>query len=199
MNKLKNVYPLHHTSFKLLKICFSYFFILFPIICFSQNNITISGYVDEAESGEKLIGATIYDLKSGKGTITNDYGFYSLTIPKDSIKIRVSYIGYVTQIFEDYPVSDVLQNFSLSDQMLQEVEILSSKEELVHQKSEMSTVDLSMDKVRALPALLGENDIMKTIQLLPGVQTGSEGTSGLYVRGGGPRSELNFTRRSACL
>ena len=190
MNKLKNVYPLHHTNFKLLKICFSYFFILFPIICFSQNNITISGYVDEAESGEKLIGATIYDLKSGKGTITNDYGFYSLTIPKDSIKIRVSYIGYVTQIFEDYPVSDVLQNFSLSDQMLQEVEILSSKEELVHQKSEMSTVDLSMDKVRALPALLGENDIMKTIQLLPGVQTGSEGTSGLYVRGGGPDQNL---------
>ena len=141
MNKLKNVYPLQYTSFKLIKICFSYFFILFPIICFSQNNITISGYVDEAESGEKLIGATIYDLKSGKGTITNDYGFYSLTIPKDSIKIRVSYIGYVTQIFEDYPVSDVLQNFSLSDQMLQEVEILSSKEELVHQKSEMSTVE----------------------------------------------------------
>ena len=190
MNKLKNVYPLHYTSFKLIKNCFSYFFILFPIICFSQNNITISGYVDEAESGEKLIGATIYDLKSGKGTITNDYGFYSLTIPKDSIKIRVSYIGYVTQIFEDYPVSDVSQNFSLSDQMLQEVEILSSKEELVHQKSEMSTVDLSMDKVRALPALLGENDIMKTIQLLPGVQTGSEGTSGLYVRGGGPDQNL---------
>ena len=79
-----------------------------------------------------------------------------MTIPKDSIKIRVSYIGYLTQIFEDYPVSDVSQNFSLSDQMLQEVEILSSKEELVHQKSEMSTVDLSMDKVRALPALLGK-------------------------------------------
>ena len=144
-----------------------YIFFLFPIFSFSQKNITISGYVDEAESGEKLIGATIYDIKSGKGTITNDYGFFSLTLPKDSLKIRVSYIGYVTQFFEDYPKSDVKQNFSLSDQMLQEVEILSSKEELVHRKSEMSTVDLSMDKVRALPALLGENDIMKTIQLLP--------------------------------
>ena len=149
-------------------------FLLLPIICFSQNNITISGYIDEAESGEKLIGATIYDLKSGKGTITNDYGFFSLTLPKDSVKIRVSYIGFVTQVFEDYPMSDITQNFSLSDQMLKEVEILSSKEELVHQKSEMSTVDLSMDKVRALPALLGENDIMKTIQLLPGVQTGAK-------------------------
>ena len=68
---------------------------------------------------------------------------------------------------------------------------MSSKEELVHQKSEMSTVDLSMDKVRALPALLGENDIMKTIQLLPGVQTGSE-APGLYVRGGGPDQKLDL-------
>ena len=122
-----------------MKIYLSYFFLLFPIFCISQNNITISGYVDEAESGEKLIGATIYDLKSGKGTITNDYGFFSLTLPKDSVKIRVSYIGYVTKVFEDYPMLDITQNFSLSDQMLQEVEILSSKEELVHQKSEMST------------------------------------------------------------
>ena len=173
-----------------MRNCLLYIILLGPIFSFSQNNITISGYVDEAESGEKLIGATIYDIKSGKGTITNDYGFFSLTLPKDSLKIRVSYIGYVTQIFEDDPKIDLIQNFSLSDQMLQEVEILSTKEELVHQKSEMSTVDLSMDKVRALPALLGENDVMKTIQLLPGVQTGSEGTSGLYVRGGGPDQNL---------
>ena len=168
----------------------TYILLILPIINFSQDNITISGYIEEAESGEKLIGTTIYDLKSGKGTVTNDYGFYSLTLPKDSVKIRISYIGYITQIYEDYPGNDIKKNFSLSDQMLKEVEILSSKDELVHQKSEMSTVDLSMDKVRALPALLGENDIMKTIQLLPGVQTGSEGTSGLYVRGGGPDQNL---------
>ena len=157
---------------------------------YSQKTITISGYIEEAETGEKLIGASIYDIKSKKGTISNDYGFFSLTIPVDSIKIRVSYIGYVTQIYEDQPNVDINKNFALSDQMLQEIEILSSKEELVHQKSEMSTVDLSMDKVRSLPALLGENDVMKTIQLLPGVQTGSEGTSGLYVRGGGPDQNL---------
>ena len=102
----------------------TYILLILPIVNFSQNNITISGYVDEAESGEKLIGATIYDLKSGKGTITNDYGFFSLTLPKDSVKIRVSYIGYITKLFEDYPMSDVTQNFSLSDQMLKEVEIL---------------------------------------------------------------------------
>ncbi len=165
-------------------------FVFLPIIFYSQKNVTISGYIDEAESGEKLIGCTVYDLKSGKGTVTNDYGWYSLTIPVDSIKIRVSYIGYGTQIYEDYLSFDIVKNFSLSDRMLEEVEILSTKEEQVHQKTAMSTIDLSMEKVKALPALLGENDIMKTIQLLPGVQTGSEGTSGLYVRGGGPDQNL---------
>jgi len=164
--------------------------LVFPLIIFSQETITISGYVEEAESGEKLIGGTVLDLISGKGTITNDYGFYSLTLPKDSVKIRVSYIGYMTLLYEDLPSDDIQKNFSLNDQMLKEVEILSSKEEQVHLKVEMSTIDLSMDKVKTLPALLGENDIMKTIQLLPGVQTGSEGTSGLYVRGGGPDQNL---------
>ena len=176
--------------FTFLKKIILLILVIYSTLGYSQKTFTISGYVEEAETGEKLIGATIYDEKSKKGTISNDYGFFSLTIPVDSIKIRVSYIGYVTQTYEDQPNVDINKNFALSDQMLQEVEILSSKEELVHQKSEMSTVDLSMDKVRALPALLGENDVMKTIQLLPGVQTGSEGTSGLYVRGGGPDQNL---------
>lgn len=166
------------------------FFLIFTILSHSQESFTISGYIEEAESGEKLIGSTIYDLKSGKGTFTNDYGFYSLTLPKDSIKIRISSIGYLTQVYEDFPQGDIQLNFSMSDQMLDEIEILSSKEEQIHLKTEMSSIDLSMDKVKTLPALLGENDIMKTIQLLPGVQTGSEGSSGLYVRGGGPDQNL---------
>ena len=86
---------------------------------YSQKTITISGYIEEAETGEKLIGASIYDIKSKKGTISNDYGFFSLTIPVDSIKIRVSYIGYVTQIYEDQPNVDINKNFALIDQMLQ--------------------------------------------------------------------------------
>jgi outer membrane receptor for ferrienterochelin and colicin len=164
--------------------------LFFPLFIFSQKTITISGYLDESETGEKLLGGTIYDLNSGKGTVTNDYGFYSLTLPIDSVRIRISYIGFTTQVFEDYLENDIQINFSLKNQMLNEVEILSSKEEFVHQKSEMSSIDLSMDKVKNLPAFFGENDIMKTIQLLPGVQTGSEGTSGIYVRGGGPDQNL---------
>jgi len=164
--------------------------LFFPLFIFSQKTITISGYLDESETGEKLLGGTIYDLNSGKGTVTNDYGFYSLTLPIDSVRIRISYIGFTTQVFEDYLENDIQINFSLKNQMLNEVEILSSKEEFIHQKSEMSSIDLSMDKVKNLPAFFGENDIMKTIQLLPGVQTGSEGTSGIYVRGGGPDQNL---------
>ena len=93
-------------------------FFLIPIFCLSQSNITISGYVQEAESGEKLIGGTVYDLNSNKGTITNDYGFYSLTLPKDSIRLRISYIGYQTQIFETFLESDISKIFYLKDQML---------------------------------------------------------------------------------
>ncbi len=167
-----------------------YLFYLLPLFCFSQETITISGYIEEKETGEKLIGATIYDLKSQKGTITNDYGFFSLTIPKDSIHLKVSYIGFKPQFYLGSPKSDITFNFKMESIMLDEVEILSDKDEQVHLKTEMSTIDLSMQKVKTLPALLGENDIMKTIQLLPGVQSGSEGTSGIYVRGGGPDQNL---------
>ena len=168
-------------------LCLLYFI---PLICISQETITLSGYIEEEETGEKLLGATIYDLKSKQGTITNDYGFFSLTLPKDSIHLKVSYIGFKSQFYIGAPKDDINFNFKMESVMLEEVEILSDKDEQVHLKTEMSTIDLSMQKVKTLPALLGENDIMKTIQLLPGVQSGSEGTSGIYVRGGGPDQNL---------
>ncbi len=161
-----------------------------PSIFLSQEKITISGYIEEELTGEKLIGGTVYDLNSQKGTITNDYGFYSLTLAKDSVKLRISFSGFETQIISEFYQNDISLNFKLKDVLLNEVEIIGNNEEQVHLRSEMSTIDLSMSKVKTLPALLGENDIMKTIQLLPGVQSGSEGTSGVYVRGGGPDQNL---------
>lgn len=165
-------------------------FFLIPIISAGQEMITISGYVEDAENGEKLLGGTIYDLYSKKGAVTNDYGFYSLTLPKDSVKLRISYTGFDTQFFNGKPEKDLQLTFKMAFNMLEEVEIIGNKEEQVHLKSEMSTIDISMEKVKTLPVFLGEKDIMKTIQLMPGVQTGSEGTSGLYVRGGGPDQNL---------
>ena len=167
------------------------FLLTIPSIFLSQEKITISGYIEEELTGEKLIGGTVYDLYSKKGTITNDYGFYSLTLPKDSINLRIGYSGFETQYVKDiYLDADITFNFKLKDVLLNEVEIIGTDDEQVHLRSEMSTIDLSMSKVKTLPALFGENDIMKTIQLLPGVQSGSEGTSGVYVRGGGPDQNL---------
>jgi hypothetical protein len=156
-----------------------------------QTSFTISGYITEAKTGESLIGASVFDLKSGKGTIANNYGFYSLTLPADSVRLRFSYVGYQTLVVPlllkasqklDIKITGVTE--------LQGVEIIAETSEKNFEKSQMSTMDLSMDKVRALPVLLGERDILKTIQLLPGVQSGTEGSAGLYVRGGGPDQNL---------
>jgi len=163
--------------------------LLFPLLIASQETITISGYLEEAENGEKLIGASILDLKSLKGTLSNDFGFYSITLPKDSIHLRISFSGLKTQYYKGLPNKNLSLNLKMESQLLDEVEIVASQEQ-VHQSSQMSSIDLSMQKVKTLPALLGENDIMKVIQLLPGVQSGSEGSSGLYVRGGGPDQNL---------
>jgi len=166
------------------------FAFLLPLTIIAQETITISGYMEDGENGEKLIGGTIYDLRSKKGAVSNDYGFYSLTLPKDSVNLRVTYTGFDTQYFIGKPTGDLSLTFQMFFNMLDEVEILGNKEEQVHLRSEMSTIDISMEKVKMLPVLMGEVDIMKTIQLMPGVQTGSEGTSGLYVRGGGPDQNL---------
>ncbi len=152
---------------------------------------TISGYVEDGETGEKLLGATIYDSKSGKGTTANSYGFYSITLAQDTVNLRISFVGFVSDKQTFYLDKNTTINTSLNSSLnLQEVEVLASEAERIEERSEMSTINLSLDKVKSLPVLLGEQDIMKTIQLLPGVQSGSEGSSGLYVRGGGPAQNL---------
>ena len=152
---------------------------------------TISGYIQDDANGEMLIGATLFDLESGKGTTTNVYGFFSLTLPQDSVKLRISFVGYESQLMEFYLDGDRTFNVNMGGAVaLQEFEVVASESERIEEKSEMSTIDVSMEKVKALPVFLGERDVMKTIQLLPGVQSGSEGSSGLYVRGGGPDQNL---------
>lgn len=169
---------------------------LFTFLCFCIAFVgtaqhTISGYLQDNASGETLIGATLFDLKSGKGTTSNVYGFFSLTLPQDTVKLRISYVGYETQFMEFYLNADKTLNVSLSGVVaLNEFEVVATEAERIEEKSEMSTIEISMDKVKSLPVFMGERDIMKTIQLLPGVQSGSEGSSGLYVRGGGPDQNL---------
>ena len=157
---------------------------------FSQN-FTISGYIEEASSGEKLISANIFDLKSGKGTVTNTYGFYSLTLPKDSVELTFSYIGYQSKTIKFFLNKDETYLIKLEPILeLGEIEIIGERVEKIEESSQMSQVDIPVEQIKKLPALLGEVDVLKTLQLLPGVQSGGEGQSGLYVRGGSPDQNL---------
>ncbi|MEN8928035.1 MAG: TonB-dependent receptor [Flavobacteriales bacterium] len=164
------------------------FFLVVPSI---SQVATLSGFISDKASGEKLIGATIIEVESKKGTSANLYGFYSLTIPQGEVTVRFSYVGYKTVVKKIKLDSNYKLNIELeSSATLKEFEVVASQSEKIQEKTQMSSVDISMEKVKSLPVFLGEQDIMKTIQLLPGVQSGSEGSSGLYVRGGGPDQNL---------
>ena len=153
---------------------------------------TISGYVKEAVSGESLIGVNIYLPDSKTGTVTNTYGFYSLTLPAvDSIKLIVSYVGYAPEIVKITLHKDIDLNIDLKPNIfLNEVTITADRKERQSESARMSTVKLQVSQIKNVPSLLGEKDVLKVIQLMPGVQKGSEGSSGIYVRGGGPDQNL---------
>ena len=154
-----------------------------------RNKSTISGYIYDAETGEVLIGATIYVKSLGIGAITNIYGFYSLTLPSVECEVLYSFIGYETVKKGITLDGNIELNINLIEgKTLQEVVVTGERKQ--QESTEISTCNLSMIKVKALPVLLGERDIIKTAQLLPGIQSGNEGASGLYVRGGGPDQNL---------
>lgn len=163
---------------------------IFNNISFSQK-ITISGYVSALETGEKLIQAKVYDQNNKKGTLTNDYGFFSITLPSTEVELLVSYIGYSPVKLALNASKDTTINFSLKNfYELQEVTIVANENNRVEETTQMSTIAIPIEQIKRLPALLGEVDVMKTVQMLPGVQSGTEGTTGIYVRGGGPDQNL---------
>ncbi len=173
-----------------LKSIFITIFILISIISIAQKH-TISGYISDFKTGEKMISASVFDTISHRGTITNPYGFYSLTLPAGKVHLVISYVGY-EQVRNDINLSanqalNIQINPSVS---LNEIEVLAKKEENQIEKTQMSLSEIPINTIKSLPVIFGEVDVLKTIQLLPGVQSGSEGTSGLYVRGGGPDQNL---------
>lgn len=152
---------------------------------------TISGYVVDSQSGEKLIGASVYDTISKKGTITNEYGFYSLTLQREDVVFVVSYVGYNSYIEKLKLTDNLLKNVQLTPVIqLKEVLVEAEKGNRNIESSQIGVVQIPVQTIKQLPVFFSETDIMKTIQLLPGVQSGGEGTSGLYVRGGGPDQNL---------
>ena len=164
------------------------FFCLFLQNIDAQDNITISGHVTDKDSGEELIGASIFIQNTSIGVNTNIYGFYSLTIPKGEYVVAVSYIGYSTKL--DSFRLDENQNieFELTavSSEIQEVLVKANKEDVMLQEAGVGTTKINIKKLETLPVFMGEKDILKSIQLLPGISAVSEGSTGLTVRGAYP-------------
>ncbi|MCU0350078.1 MAG: TonB-dependent receptor [Flavobacterium sp.] len=159
-------------------------FLCFKVNC--QEKFTLSGTVTDEFTGETLIGVNIIINELKTGTVTNEYGFYSITIPKDTYTVRVSYLG-----FEDITTSvtldqNVKKNFILkeSNMLLNEVVVTENPYKISIKKPEMSVNKIPISTIKKLPVVLGEVDILKSITTLPGVTNAGEGQSGFNVRGG---------------
>ncbi|MFZ4060993.1 MAG: TonB-dependent receptor [Bacteroidia bacterium] len=174
--------------------------ILFVLqLCFSllltaqrSEKATLSGYVRDAQTGESLPGAAVVVKGTTTGAVANTYGFYSLTLPKGNYQIQCAYLGYLAQTDSLALFSNQSRNYELQVQakMAGEYTVTDDKARQNTESTRMSTIDLQMEEVKKMPVLFGEVDILKTIQLLPGVKGAAEGSSGFYVRGGGPDQNL---------
>ncbi|MEZ4947549.1 MAG: TonB-dependent receptor [Cyclobacteriaceae bacterium] len=165
-------------------------FLLVLSVGAQAQKFTISGFVKDSDTGENLIGATIINEKTKEGTTTNTHGFYSLTQNRDSIHVLISYVGYRPQRIQVFLARDTAISINLVTNLLDEVIVEGSRTDPIQESSQMSSVTIPLEQIKALPALFGEVDVLKVIQLMPGVQSGNEGSSGLYVRGGGPDQNL---------
>ncbi len=152
---------------------------------------TISGYLTDGISQENLIGGVLYDSVSNQGTASNAYGFYSLTLPAGEVNLEYSYVGYVAENKRFTLTKDTVINIAFSaGAMLQEVSVTAGRSDIGVRGSQMSAIEVPVAQIKAIPAFLGEVDLIKALQLLPGVQSGTEATAGFYVRGGGPDENL---------
>ncbi len=156
----------------------------------AAQNYTISGTIRDASSSETLISATVYDMASGKGTLTNAQGRFSLTLPTGTVRLRISYVGYHTW-FDTFELSANKElNVSLEHSYQLQTVTVTADRISSYKSSQMSAIDIPVEHIKAVPVLFGETDVLKALQLLPGVQSGTEGMSGIYVRGGGPDQNL---------
>ena len=177
----------------IIRICLLLIFISgIPIHAQAQagKRFTISGYVKESSNGEAIIGAAVTIREPLKGTVTNNYGFFSITADSGQYEMMVSFTG----------LQKYKQHISLTHDIFIDIKMLPIENDVVvitdHKADEnvsdgqMSVNRLEMKQVTKIPSFMGEVDVLKTIQLLPGVKGGAEGNSGFYVRGGGPDQNL---------
>ncbi len=163
------------------------FFSLLSVNYLNAQNVKIFGYVRDSLNGETLIGANVYVENKQIGCATNNFGFYTLNLEKtNNVNLQISFAGYTTFNLSISPQSDSTINFLLSPVTLQQVEIKSTKINAIGH----GVLSLPVERLRAIPSLAGETDLIKALSLLPGIAGGAEGTSAIYVRGGTPDQNL---------
>lgn len=152
---------------------------------------TISGFITDESNGETLISASVFDNVSRKSVVSNNFGHYSITLSAGEVALNYSYVGFTTDVREFQLSCDTVINIKLNSSIsLKEVTVVGRRNELGVQGSQMSAIEVPIEQIKNIPTLFGENDLIKALQLLPGVQSGTEGSAGLYVRGGGPDQNL---------
>lgn len=168
------------------------FLFLFSIAVFSQEEHTISGTVYDKNNNETLIGVSLYFPELNAGVTTNEYGFYSVTLPKGTYKVQVNYLGYYSIIETIILNKKITKNFKLEEESesLDEIVIKSNIEKLNVKTPQMSVNRLTSATIKQIPVVLGEADIIKSLILLPGVTSAGEGASGFNVRGGAADQNL---------
>ncbi len=165
---------------------------LFAFPLHAQERVTISGHITDGESGEALIGASFQVVELSTGALANDYGFYSITIPAGTYTLRYSFVGYdrfeIQASIEKNLVKDVA--LKRSPAVVEEVVVKARQQDRNITSTEMGTMEIKPSEIRETPVLFGEQDIIKSIQLLPGISETAEGSSGFFVRGGDPDQNL---------
>ncbi|WP_246269553.1 TonB-dependent receptor [Chitinophaga oryzae] len=170
----------------------TFLMILTLCVAAKAQRYTVSGYVRDSTNGESLPGATVQVQGTGTGIQTNTYGFYSLTLSPGTYTIVYSFVGYESKSLELNLTGNTIRYMELLPRSYQAKEVVvTARQQHAHVKStDMGRVELSSQQVKKLPALMGETDVLKALQLMPGVQAAGEGNAGFYVRGGGPDQNL---------
>lgn len=179
---------------------------LFRIVCLSllgiyillfntvlgQEKLTLSGYIKDSNSGENLIAAVIRVKDQNLSTYSNNYGFYSLSLPAGTYEVEISFVGYASKTETVELNADQRRNFEITpnSSVIEEVIVTGKKEDDNVTSPQMGNLKFTMEELKNIPVVFGEKDILKSIQLLPGVSTGGEGSSNFYVRGGGGDQNL---------
>ena len=173
--------------------CFFIVLFIFLHPVFAGDLFTVSGYIRDSKTGEDLIGATVSVKElSSKGSASNSYGFYSITLPSGQYQITVQYMGYEPQVQQIDLTQPRKFDFLMEpeDNALGEVIITSKRKNDNITKLEMGVQKLDTKDIKNIPVLFGEKDVLKTIQLLPGIKSAGEGSSGFNVRGGAADQNL---------